>query len=148
MASWLMKEDLVQVAQVHIGDKLTIYYNLFNCNTVAIFYFYCRKYYYIDLLEKTFSDLKNVSSNLNNLQGWHHKLLFYLRSSVYFSYHPSAGPKFYSEINHIDIIILLVVKLVVMIVIYVWCVMPLFFLIYLFSLAIQRKSLSSEILGM
>lgn len=60
-----MKEDLVQVAQVHIGDKLTIYYNLFNCNTVvALFYFYFRKYYYIYLLEKIFSHLKNVSSNL------------------------------------------------------------------------------------
>ena len=50
-----MKEDLVQVAQVaqvHVEDKLTIYYNLFNCNTVAIFYFYSCKYYYIDQLEK------------------------------------------------------------------------------------------------
>ena len=34
-----MKEDLVQVAQVQIGDELTICYNLFNCNTVAIFIF-------------------------------------------------------------------------------------------------------------
>jgi hypothetical protein len=30
-----MKEDLAQVAQVQIGDELTIYYNLFNCNTVV-----------------------------------------------------------------------------------------------------------------
>ena len=50
-----MKEDLVQVAQVQIDDELTIYYNLFNCNTVVAifnFYFYFCKYYYIDLLEK------------------------------------------------------------------------------------------------
>jgi hypothetical protein len=63
MAWWLMKEDLAQVAQVHIGDKLTIYYNLFNCNTiVGIFYFYFRKYY--RSVRKIFSHLKNVSSNL------------------------------------------------------------------------------------
>lgn len=62
-----MKEDLVQVAQVQIGDKLTSYYNLFNCNTVVdIFYFYFRKYYYMDLRKNILSS-KNVSSNLEYL---------------------------------------------------------------------------------